>query len=133
MSDSQLYPSLLCLRGYPAELRDALTEAAEQAGLSVNTYAIRVLADLYGVEYARPGRRLRAKRSGEFPHSPDDRGPGSTLQLAIPPELNYRIHEHAMRSRTLLRDLVLGQLASHLGMRYVPPRIKRGRKKAKVA
>lgn len=128
------YPSLLCIRGYPPPIRDALAAAAEKDGVSVNDYAVRVLAELYDVPFEGGRRALRALRSGDFEgRVGNGREPGSTLQLHLPPELNFRIHERAMRRRVLLRDLVLGHLADHFGIAYVRPVIKRGRPRKKVA
>ena len=128
------YPSLLCIRGYPAEIRDALAAAAEKDGVSVNDYAVRILAELYDVPFEGGRRALRALRSGDFEgRVGNGRVPGSTLQLHLPPELNFRIHERAMRRRVLLRDLVLGHLADHFGLSYVRPVIKRGRPRVKAA
>lgn len=126
------YPPLLCLRGYPPEIRDRLAEAASEAGISGNDYAVGVLADIYDVPFEPGTRPLRALKSQDFEGREGvGRVPGSTLQLRLPPELNFRIHETATRRRILIRDLVLGHLAGHLGVQYESPVIQRGRHKRK--
>lgn len=128
------YPSLLCLRGYPPEIRDRLAAAAAKDGVSVNDYAVRILAELYDVPFEGGSRPLRAMRSKDFEgRIGNGREPGSTLQLHLPSELNFRIHERAVRRRVLIRDLALSHLADHFGIEYVRPVIKRGRPKLKVA
>lgn len=128
-----LYPSLLCLRGYPPEIRDRLAEAATSAGVSANDFAVGVLAEIYDVPFTSGTRPLRAMRSGDFAERGEaERMPGSTLQLRLPPELNFRIHEQATRKRALIRDIVLGHLARRLGVAYVRPFIPRGRPRKKV-
>jgi hypothetical protein len=128
------YPLLLCVRGYPAEIRDALVGAAAEAGVSANDYAVRVLAEIYNVPFEGGKRSLRAMRSDEFAGREGvGRAPGSTLQLHLPSQLNYRIHERALQRRCFMRDLVLDHLARHLGLEYTRPVIKRGRPRKKVA
>lgn len=131
--ETTLYPSLLCLRGYPSDIRDRLAEAATQEGISANDFAVKVLAEIYDVPFTPGTRPFRAMRSGDFTErGGSERMPGSTLQLRLPPELNFRIHEQATRKRALIRDIVLGHLARRLGIAYERPFIRRGRPRGKV-
>lgn len=110
-----------CVRGTPPKIKSALIAEAKKHETNVNDVAVRILADEFGYTYepTQVRKRLDAQRNTEY----------RTLMLRLPQELSDTLRIAAVSSRLpARRDFVLAILAKHLGVSYLPPAIRKGKR-----
>ena len=91
----------------PPPLKRALVREVARRRLTLNDFAVALLADRFGVRFEPSGRRRKA-----IP------GAAGAVVLRMPPELRRELKEAARRRKQNVNDLVLHTLSEALGIPF---------------
>jgi predicted HicB family RNase H-like nuclease len=103
----------------PTKMKAALQKAAAKDGLSLNDYAVGILARKYGVAYLPSGRRSTPMKRG-----------GESVILRMPQEIHRALSLEAFDEGKSLNTIACVELAQAVEMTYEPP--TRGAPKKRV-